>query len=224
MGAAAEPEAAATSEADADTDASADVVAEVEVTVEAQAQTAKDFGVQHSTDIGSEHQGIGYNAAHYDGNDEEAEMLAALNNRDAMRHGLGLESTANDAEVVSPLPPAPAEATEAEETAVDTAVETIEDVAMSKSMKKRLKKKAYLAKKKAKAAKVAEKARGFAVGEATQPMTRHRAATTGSFAPAFVQCCQNDECKKVIGAEGQHKGSMSWCKECRKNNFEFGKK
>merc|ERR1712028_215095 len=63
-----------------------------------------------------------------------------------MRHGLGLESTANDAEVVSPLSPAPAdapasaEATEAEETAVDTAVETTEDVAISKSMKKRLKK------------------------------------------------------------------------------------
>jgi hypothetical protein len=87
-------EAAAKPEADADTDASADVVAEVEVTVEAQAQAAKDFGVQHSTDIGSEHQGIAYNVTHHDGNDDEAEMLDALNNRDTMRLGLGLESAA----------------------------------------------------------------------------------------------------------------------------------
>merc|ERR1711865_820992 len=224
---AAEPEVAATSEADADTDASADVVAEVEVTVEAQAQAAKDFGVQHSTEIGSEHQGIGYNAAHYDGNDEEAEMLAALNNRDAMRHGLGLESTANDAEVVSPLSPAPAdspasaEATEAEETAVDTAVETTEDVAISKSMKKRLKKKAYLAKKKAKAKVAEEVAEAAAVVEAAAEAARALKAAADQ---SHKQCCQNDECKKVIGAKGQHKDSMSWCKECRQGHFEFGKK
>jgi hypothetical protein len=51
---------------------------------------AQQFGVQHSKDIGNEHQGIKYNAAHYDGNDEEAEMLAALSNREHIRYGMGI--------------------------------------------------------------------------------------------------------------------------------------
>merc|ERR1712086_817661 len=60
------------------------------VVVSHEAQAAKEFGVHLSADVGNEHQGIAYNAAHYDGNDEEAEMLASLNNRDSLRFEMGL--------------------------------------------------------------------------------------------------------------------------------------
>merc|ERR1711865_748492 len=53
-------------------------------------KAAKEFGFHLSADVGNEHQGIAYNAAHYDGNDEEAEMLASLNNRDSLRFEMGL--------------------------------------------------------------------------------------------------------------------------------------
>jgi hypothetical protein len=53
-------------------------------------EAAKVFGVQVSKDIGNEHQGIKYNAAHYDGNDEEAEMLRSLNNRETIRYNMGI--------------------------------------------------------------------------------------------------------------------------------------
>ena len=79
------------------------VVAEVEAEAVAEASKAavqetkqekqvenKPVVVGEYTDIGSEHQGLRYDPKHYDGEDEEAEMMAALNNRETIRYNLGL--------------------------------------------------------------------------------------------------------------------------------------
>ena len=79
------------------------VVAEVEAEAAAEASKAavqetkqekqvenKPVVVGEYTDIGSEHQGLRYDPKHYDGEDEEAEMMAALNNRETIRYNLGL--------------------------------------------------------------------------------------------------------------------------------------